>query len=215
MNLLTTGLERLGIPFSQPQIEKIVLYTKELSLWNRKLSLVSAEGEVLVIRHLLDSLSALRYLEELPGREIADAGSGGGFPGIPLALFLPDRKFFLIERSEKKAVFLSSCALLMELSNLEIISKPLEEVTRDFEIVVFRALGQWSRYQKVLYNLTSPGGYLLAYKGRREILVQEIETAERYFSDPRIIPLDVPFLGEERNIVIFKRDAGDGGRISS
>lgn len=215
MDLLTSGLERLGIPFTQTQVEKIVLYTKELALWNRKLSLVSAEGEALVVRHLLDSLSALKHLAELPGKEIADAGSGGGFPGIPLALFLPDRKFFLIERSEKKAVFLSSCALLMELSNLEVIPKPLEEVRQNFGIVVFRALGQWSSYQKVLYNLTSPGGYLLAYKGRRETLTQELETKERYFSDPRTISLKVPFLEEERNIVIFRRDPGDSGNISS
>lgn len=210
MDFLLRGLQELGIPYREDQIGKVKIYIKELELWNRKLSLVSVQGEELIIRHFLDSLAPFHEIRRTAGEEIADAGSGGGFPGIPLALFMPEKNFFLIERSLKKSTFLSSCALLMELPNIQVIPKPLEEVSREFGAVALRALGQWEKYQRLLYGILEPGGSLFAYKGKREIVLQELQGLGGFFQLKEIVPLQTPFLLEERTLVILKKKEAGG-----
>ena len=142
--LLTDGLSKLGISLSSDQQKQLDTYWSELTMWNGKYGLVNASGDELVIKHFLDSMAAVPILKEIPFDTACDVGSGGGFPGLVLSVVFPDKKFTLIERSGKKALFLANTAVMMHASNVEVLSEDANLVKDQFDLVLFRALGQFT-----------------------------------------------------------------------
>ncbi len=204
--LLDKGLAELGISLSGEQKKQLDTYWSELALWNGKYGLVNASGEALIIKHFLDSFTAVPVLRTLDFDTACDVGSGGGFPGLVLAIAFPDRKFTLIERSGKKALFLANTAVMMHASNVEVKAVDADLVKKQFDLVLFRALGQFTQYFQTLYRLTSEGGHLFAFKGRKEEIQHEIQTlAAEIQRKTDIRSAHVPFLDDERNLVIIKR----------
>ncbi|MBR3671409.1 MAG: 16S rRNA (guanine(527)-N(7))-methyltransferase RsmG [Spirochaetia bacterium] len=204
--LLTDGLSRLGIPLSAGQQKQLETYWEELALWNGKYGLVNASGDELVIKHFLDSMAAVPVLKEIQFDTACDVGSGGGFPGLVLAVAFPDKKFTLIERSGKKALFLADTAVMMHASNVEVISEDANLVKERFSIVLFRALGQFTLYFPTLYRLAAENGHLFAFKGRGEEIRKELQTLpDEIQKKSKIRPAHVPFLEDERNFVIIER----------
>jgi 16S rRNA (guanine527-N7)-methyltransferase len=201
--LLKEGLIQLELEFSSSQLEMLNLYISEIELWNKKYKLVGAGGEQLIIRHILDSLSAVSKLREFTFKTAADVGSGAGLPGIPLALFFPDIQFVLIERSGRRVGFLRNVISLLDLGNrVKIIEAGLEEVNNKFDLVLFRAFRNLIDYYDDLERITSPGGIMFAYKGKVENIRAEISSLGQGVSVD-IQPAIVPFLNEERNFCIF------------
>ena len=207
--LLTEGLSRLGIGFDQGHLQKLNRYLDEIELWNsdpgrgkKGLSLVRGRGETLVVRHLLDSLAGLPVIRRYPHEKIADIGSGAGFPGIPLAVFLPASEITLVERSGRKAAFLRNASACIGLGNVRVEARPLEEVTGSFDVVTFRALKRIGTVLDDLVKITGPNGVIAAYKGRRSEVADE--TGELSLYAPEVYSLEVPFLGEERNLVVIR-----------
>ena len=204
--LLDKGLAELDIFLSAEQKKQLDTYWSELALWNGKYGLVNASGDELVIKHFLDSLAAVPVLKTMTFDTACDVGSGGGFPGLVLAIAFPDRKFTLIERSGKKALFLANTSVMMHASNVEAKSEDADLVKEQFDLVLFRALGQFTQYFPTLYRLTAEGGHLFAFKGRKEEVQHEIQTlAEEIQKKTDIRSAHVPFLDDERNFVIIKR----------
>ena len=204
--LLTDGLTRLGISLSAGQQKQLETYWSELALWNGKYGLVNASGDELVVKHFLDSLSAAPVLKEISFNTACDVGSGGGFPGLVLAVVFPDRKFTLIERSGKKALFLANTAAMMRASNVEVRSEDADLVKEHFDLVLFRALGQFTQYFPALYQLASDGGHLFALKGRKEEIEREVRFLAPEIQKKTVIKsAHVPFLEDERNFVIIER----------
>ena len=203
--LLSDGLSQLGIQLSDKMQGQLDIYFSELALWNGKYGLVNASGDELVIKHFLDSLSAVPVLRAMDFNKACDVGSGGGFPGLVLAVCFPDRKFTLIERSGKKALFLSNTALMMQASNVEVRAEDAAQVDDKFDLVLFRALGQFSEYFPSLYRLTAEGGHLFAFKGRREEIQRELSSLPMKIQNKaECRKAYVPFLADERNFVIIK-----------
>ncbi|MCK5200313.1 MAG: 16S rRNA (guanine(527)-N(7))-methyltransferase RsmG [Spirochaetales bacterium] len=204
MEILKEGLTKLGIKFTSAHLEVLDLYIREIELWNSKYKLVGAGGEQLVIKHILDSLSAVPILKEFTFKTAADVGSGAGLPGIPLAIFFPDVLFTLIERSGRRVGFLRNIISLLNLGKrVEIIESGVEEVHCEFDLVLFRAFRNLTNYYKILDGITSPGGTLFAYKGRIENIRSEISGFGQGVKI-NIRPAIVPFLNEERNFCIFR-----------
>ncbi|MBR4159753.1 MAG: 16S rRNA (guanine(527)-N(7))-methyltransferase RsmG [Spirochaetia bacterium] len=204
--LLSDGLSRLGIELSPQQQKQLATYLSELALWNGKYGLVNASGEALIIKHFLDSFAAVPVLKSMDFDTACDVGSGGGFPGLVLAVAFPDKKFTLIERSGKKALFLANTAVMTHASNVEVKSEDADLVNEQFDLVLFRALGQFTRYFPTLYRLTAEGGHLFAFKGRREEIQQEIQSLSSDIKKKtEIRSAHVPFLEDERNFVIIER----------
>lgn len=204
--LLSDGLSRLGIELSPQQQKQLATYLSELALWNGKYGLVNASGEALIIKHFLDSFAAVPVLKSMDFDTACDVGSGGGFPGLVLAVAFPDKKFTLIERSGKKALFLANTAVMMHASNVEVKSEDADLVKEQYDLVLFRALGQFTQYFPTLYRLTAPGGHLFAFKGRREEIQHEIKSlAAEIQKKSDIKTAHVPFLEDERNFVIIER----------
>ena len=204
--LLTDGLSMLDIPLSPDQQRQLEIYWSELAMWNGKYGLVNASGDELVIKHFLDSLTAVPVLKEIQFDTACDVGSGGGFPGLVLAVAFPDKKFTLVERSGKKALFLANTAVMMHASNVKVLSEDANLVKERFDLVLFRALGQFTQYFPTLYRLADENGHLFAFKGRGEEIKRELKTLPDEIQEKtEIRSAHVPFLEDERNFVIIER----------
>ena len=204
--LLAEGLDRLGISLSDFQHHQLETYWSELKLWNSRYGLVNADGDELIIKHFLDSFSAVPVLKTLDFDTICDVGSGGGFPGLVLSIYFPEKKCTLIERSAKKALFLANTAVMMHASNVEVLAEDADLVSQKFDLVLFRALGQFGSYFPTLYRLTAPGGHLFAFKGKKSEVRRETGALPADIQDrSKCISAHVPFLDDERNFVIIQR----------
>lgn len=131
-------------------------------------------GEILH-RHVLDSLSCLIFAPLRSAEKVADIGSGGGLPGIPLALVLPEAEFTLFESVGKKAAFLRYVSNELELANVEVVNSRIEEAAREkvyrgaYDVCTVRALARLSVIAEYSLPLLRRGGYVVAMKGREDI----------------------------------------------
>ena len=223
-DLLSEGLEILNTQQSSRRksdeiIPLLECYIKEIELFNPAYGLVGTEDtNELVIKHILDSLAPLGIFSNLiknEGCSAADAGSGAGLPGIPLAIALPDCNFTLIERMGRRAGFLLNTKAVLALSNITVEESELEKVsgkTSDFgrfDFITFRAFKPLEpKLLKTLFKVCKPGGFIAAYKGKREKIAQEmleVREEKALTFDWEVIPYSVPFLDEERHMIIIKR----------
>ncbi len=215
--VLRNGLERLGLE-QQDGVGPLLAYIRELERWNERLGLVHASGAELIVRHILDSLAGLTIvkslIEECDAPVIADIGSGGGLPGIPLSCFLPHAGVRLVERSERKCGFLRGALLAAKIRNAQVVNEDLSTLQEPFDVIVFRALRPLSEpLVNQLIRLLKPGGAICAYKGRAERAKAEVASLGDDLMtrlNTEIVRVDVPFLAEERHLVILKVRAADG-----
>ena len=205
------GIEREKAPL----FEK---YAAELNLFNSAYDLVGADSvEDILTKHILDSLAAVPLLKQLIAKtenpakpHIADVGSGGGLPGIPLAITFPNAHFTLIERMSKRCTFLENCVLTLGLKNVEVLNTEAERAPQKvFDIVVFRAFRPLDeKMTKTLLKMPAENGFIAAYKARIDKINAEMAGIAKLVPSWCAKPLDVPFLGagkeeRERNLVII------------
>jgi len=223
-NLLAQGMEllrkddseteRLTAGRSEKIISLLERYIKEIELFNSAYGLVSADSaKEIIIRHIFDSLAPLGKISRLLSEkektdtpQIADAGSGAGFPGIPLAIALPEYNFSLIERMGRRAGFLYNTTAILGLSNITVEEAELEKTENGrFSLITFRAFKPLEpKLLKTLLNVCVKGGVIAAYKGRLEKIKQEISPLEKICGEWEAIPCSVPFLDEERHLLVIR-----------
>ena len=179
---LITGARLLGLELTTRQVEQFGIYLRELKRWNKTYSLTTIiEPSEVVNKHFLDSLN---YLVPLKGdEEILDFGSGPGFPGLPLAIILPNAKIVLVEARRKKTIFLTFICQELGLENVEIIHLHLSPGNANttfkehFSVVVSRAVTILRDVVPVASSLLAADGRLLftdAHPDRKKI-EQELE----------------------------------------
>lgn len=167
--------EDLGITVSPQQWAQLADYLAFLLETNTRFNLTAIREEALAWeRHILDSLTLVPILEPLAPASLADLGSGGGLPGIPLAIMLPTTAITLIEATGKKAAFLGQCAERLGLANIEVVADRAELYGRRgqpgrerFDVVTARAVGRLLVLAELACPLLRPGGVLCAIKGER------------------------------------------------
>src|SRR4029079_9305480 len=132
--------------------------------WNRTYNLTAVrEPLAMVSHHLLDSLAVLPHLDFAHGdARLADIGSGGGLPGIPLALARPQWHVALVESNEKKAAFLQQAKIELQLSNVEIQAQRVEawRPAERFAVVISRAFAELSDFVAACKHILAPGGVI-------------------------------------------------------
>lgn len=216
---LIAGLEKLQLELSQEQINQLETYIQEVLEFNKSYNLMKAlDANELAVNHILDSLVAVPHLKEListrcqeTGKtviDIADIGSGGGCPGIPLAIAFPEQAFTLVERMEKRCGFLISTVSKLGLKNVKVECKAADLLAPEsFDLEVFRAFHPFEmKIIKLLFRMLKKGGYLAAYKAREEKILAEMEEIKSVVKDYKRIKMTVPFLEDhERNLVIIKK----------
>ena len=205
---LASGIAALGLDLAAGTEAKLLAYLKLLSKWNHTYNLTSVHDETaMVSHHLLDSLSVLPHLDrgadEL--RTLADLGSGGGLPGIPLALARPGLSVTLIESSQKKASFLQQAKIELGLANVTVCCTRVEAFMPPslFEAVISRAYAALTQFVASAAHLLTPGGRLLAMKGRYP--AEEIADMTEGWKIEHSVPLAVPGLAGERHLIVITR----------
>lgn len=124
---LSTGARQLGVELSPQQQEKLLGYLALLIKWNKAYNLTAVrDPDEMVSRHLLDSLSVMSFIHNDTQRWL-DVGSGGGMPGIPLAILHPHKQVTLLDSNGKKTRFLTQVKMELKLDNLQVIHSRVEE----------------------------------------------------------------------------------------
>ncbi len=203
---LQQGLRALGVAAGAGALEKLQRYTELLAKWNRTYNLTAINDPLgMVTHHLLDSLSVVPYLPLRAEAAIADVGSGGGLPGVPIAIVKAGWRVTVNDASEKKAAFLRQAAIELELPNLSVHEGRVErwQPAKRFALVISRAFAELGEFIERSRHLLEPGGWLAAMKGT--LSAAEIAAAPKDWDCSRAIRLDVPFLAAERHLVLCRR----------
>jgi len=202
MSFLRTWIEGLGIPVPEGAIDTLEEYIRELDKANQRYSFVKGDLQALTEGHIPDSLSALPMLCSSPFATLADVGSGPGLPGIPLAIFLPDKAVTLIEPMKKRSAFLELMIPTLGLQNVRVLSRPFEEIKETFDVVTFRAFKPLEpALVSALLSKVSPEGRIIAYKGKREKIEEELDRIEKNIGRSVVHPVKLPDETRQRHIV--------------
>lgn len=222
MEKLNEGLKKLNIELSAEQISSLEIYINSILEFNESYNLMKADSaDELAVNHILDSLSAYseistlienvakeKYSDKKENVVIGDIGSGGGCPGIPLAVAFPNIHFVLVERMEKRCDFLEMTISKLKLINVKVQCAQADKVKLDsFDIEVFRAFHPFdNKIAKLLLGMLKSKGYIVAYKARSEKIQAEMEEVKCVIPEYKKVPLTVPFLEDhERNLVVIQK----------
>ncbi|MFK7961593.1 MAG: 16S rRNA (guanine(527)-N(7))-methyltransferase RsmG [Phycisphaerales bacterium] len=164
-----------GIAFEDGDVERLERYLDLLFETNRRFNLTRIEDPAQAwMRHIFDSLTLLPWIMESGAKRLLDVGSGGGLPGIPLAIVLPDVRVTLVETTGKKADFLDQTATALELTNVQVENGRAETMAHDrdlhreqYDIVTARAVGRLPTLLEWTVPFVRVGGLVLAIKGEQ------------------------------------------------
>ena len=186
--------------FNQQQIEQLQQYANELSRWNKKINLTSVDQKDFYTHHLLDSLSVMG---ELKGNHILDMGTGGGLPGVPLAIACVNKSFSLLDARNKKVQFLKFIKSVLALNNIYPIHQRVEEHQPQllYDTVISRAFTSMDRIYQLAKPLITPKGRIIAMKGRNP--VEELKQLDHMQVNYEVKSLAVFGLNAERHLVII------------
>jgi len=168
--------EAMGIVFEGDEVERFGRYLALLLDANARMNLTSiTDPEEAWTRHILDSLSLMSVLSEMPdGARVADVGAGGGAPGLPLAIAMPHLRFTLIEATGKKAAFLRDAAVALGCTNVEVVADRAEALGQDhrlhresYDAVIARAVGRVAVVAELCAPLAKVGGVVALIKGAK------------------------------------------------
>jgi 16S rRNA (guanine527-N7)-methyltransferase len=204
-SLLERGLEQLALGMPSRACEKLLSYVELIAKWNRTYNLTAIrEPSRMVTHHLLDSLAILPHLPMRGADRLADAGSGAGLPGVPLAIARPDWQVTLNEASEKKAAFLRQAAIELKLENVAVHCARVEAWRPEcaFAVVVSRAFAEIARFFDSCRHLLGPSGSLAAMKGAYP--AEELAHLPAGCECNRVIPIAVPYLPAQRHLVLCR-----------
>jgi 16S rRNA (guanine527-N7)-methyltransferase len=194
-----SGAAELGLPLSPDQAARLLRLLDELDDWNQRVNLTGIrERGQQITKHLLDSLALHTHLR---GTRVVDIGTGAGFPGLPLAITLPQLELTLVDSTGKKLKFVQHAAQTLGLRNVETVHARAEEYRpkERFDCVVSRAVGPIETFVKWSGHLCVGGGRLLAMKGRYP--TEELTHIPNGWKLAQVHRLNIPGLDEERHLV--------------
>ena len=217
--LLKEALEKMKITYDSSHIGKIIAFQELLLDANRSINLIGPTGSGSIIkRHILDSLAPLSCGIGSgwndTGIKILDIGSGGGFPGIPLGIFLDRAEIVLLEKSRKKSDFLLKAIRLLSLDNVSVLTGRAEELAREekwreaFQVIVARAVTNIN----ILLELSIPfciiNGKIIFYKSKK--VFGEIKTSDNAVKTlggriGDLIEVEIPGLEEYRALLVINK----------
>ena len=201
---LAQGLAAMDIGLPAAAQHKLLDYASLLYKWNKTYSLTAMrEADKAVSHHLLDSLAVLPFV---PIGRLLDVGSGGGLPGIPLAIARPELQVTLLDSNSKKTAFLQQAAIELALPNISVHCGRVEQYhpTFGFEAITSRAFSELADFVRLSRHLLAPGGCWLAMKG-----VWPHDEIARLPDDVALLAvhrLEIPGVDGERHLAVLESD---------
>ncbi len=195
--ILTTGIAGLGLSEEILKLEKLLVFIELISKWNKVYNLTAIRDKSEMAKlHILDSLAISPYVR---GQRVIDIGTGAGLPGIPLAIFNPNKQFVLLDSNAKKTRFVQQVLLELKLNNISVCHSRVENFKPDikFDTVMCRAFTRMDKIILLTQHLFNKNGLLLAMKAQK--LDEEFKTLS--LKEGHLIPLNVPLIEAERCLV--------------
>lgn len=202
--VLGEGIAAMHLDVTPAQQDKLMDYLAMMFKWNAVYNLTSLRDPMqMVTHHLLDSLAAVPAFAT--ARNVLDVGSGGGLPGIVLAIVRPDMIVSMIDTVHKKTAFLTQVKAQLSLANVTVYTARVEQlqVSDKFDVITSRAFADLSDFVNWSSHLLADGGRYIALKG-----VAPKDEQERLPAEWRVAgvePLHVPKLDAERHLVFIER----------
>jgi 16S rRNA (guanine527-N7)-methyltransferase len=194
--ILISGIASLNLTVTDHQVEQLLDFIKLIEKWNKAYNLTAIrDREEMARLHILDSLAILPHII---GKRVIDIGTGAGLPGIPLAIFLPEISFTLLDSNAKKTRFVQQVVLELKLKNVEIVHSRVENhhPEQAYDAVLTRAFASLPEIVKLTAHLQAKDGMLLAMKGQNLDAELAQITAKK-----SVISVSVPGADVERNLV--------------
>lgn len=172
-NFLIEGARELGVTISDNDLDLFFLYLENLKKWNERINLTAIKNDrEIVLNHFIDSLSIVPFIEN--GKSVLDIGSGGGFPGIPLRIVLPDLNVTLLDSVNKKVSFMNDTIRKLHLQNIHAVWGRAEDIENkvpreSFDYVVTRAVGSISNTARLSSPYVSGTGVIVLMKGKKGV----------------------------------------------
>ncbi|MEO8674166.1 MAG: 16S rRNA (guanine(527)-N(7))-methyltransferase RsmG [Casimicrobiaceae bacterium] len=198
------ALAAAGIALPTAARDKLDRYLALLEKWNRTYNLTAIrDPEQMVTHHVLDALAVLPHLPGTEQLRVLDVGSGGGVPGLPLAIARPGWAVVLLDSNHKKGAFLQQAAIELALANVEVVTVRVEDYVpaAPFDVVISRAFSDLATFAQASAPHLAPGGRIFAMKG-----VYPDEEIARLPEGMRVIAapaLAVPGLDAQRHLVVM------------
>jgi 16S rRNA (guanine527-N7)-methyltransferase len=213
LSLLKNGLRDLELDLPSEVCERLLWLGKELLRWNEKVNLTSIRSlEEVIVKHLLDSLSVFPLLQS--GERLLDVGSGGGFPGLPLAIVDPVREVVTVDAVGKKINFQRHVVRQLGLDLCVSLHLRVEELPRwsgfgdGFDVVISRAFASIADFALLARPCLTEGGRLIAMKGpegERELRGQETRLRDLGLEFDVMHRFSLPLGAGERQLLLFRR----------
>jgi len=204
-DMLATGIQEMALNVSPAQQVQLMDYLGLMFKWNAVYNLTSLrDPQQMVTHHLLDSLAAVPAFQD--AKNVLDVGSGGGLPGIVLAIVRPDMKVSMIDTVHKKTAFLTQVKAELGLANVTVYTMRVEQlqVSDKFDVITSRAFADLSDFVNWSGHLLAEGGRYIALKGTAPM--DEQQRLPAAWKITAVQPLQVPRLGAERHLVFIERN---------
>ncbi|MGE5452017.1 MAG: 16S rRNA (guanine(527)-N(7))-methyltransferase RsmG [Acidobacteriota bacterium] len=207
---ITPVLPSLDLTLSEGQVQQLAAYMVLLAHWNGTFNLTALrEPQDMLTHHLADCLAVLAPLDRhlaqrgLSAARLLDVGSGGGLPGVVLAIARPEVQVTCVDTVGKKAAFIRQVAAELKLSNLRAEHARVEQLKGAYDVITSRAFASLADFVSWSQNLLAPGAAWMAMKGKAPVdeQAQLPEWAEVF----HVEPLGVPQLDAERCVVWIRR----------
>jgi 16S rRNA (guanine527-N7)-methyltransferase len=211
----TALLKERGLQLSAKQLEQFELYYQELVSWNEKMNLTGiTERSQVYTKHFYDSLSLAFYINMDEMKNLADIGSGAGFPGIPLKICFPHLKLTIVDSLSKRISFLQHVCDELGLKDVQLIHGRAEDVAKQFvhrdayDLVTARAVARLSLLNEFCLPFTRKDGIFAAMKGSDP--AEELTEAKRSFKELRaelnkVESFTLPVEESARHIVLVRK----------
>lgn len=202
---LQQGSQKLGLSLSNEALTLLLKYQDALVLWNKAFNLTAIrDPKEMLVKHLLDSLSILK---DLPAGRLLDVGTGGGMPGMIIALCQPERSCVLLDSNGKKIRFLKQFIADLKLKNVIAVQTRVEnqdtiDELGQFDVITSRAFASLTDFVEAARPYLHEQSIIAAMKGL--IPVEEMEELKQEFSC-KVIELHVPRLDEQRHLILLQR----------
>ncbi|WP_211453097.1 16S rRNA (guanine(527)-N(7))-methyltransferase RsmG [Collimonas antrihumi] len=207
---LQQGAQALGIALDQQQQQQLLAYLALLAKWNRTYNLTSIrEPAQMMTHHLLDSLAVVPAFAA--AEHVLDVGSGGGLPGVILAIWAakakPAMRVSMIDTVHKKTAFLTQVKAELGLGNVTVHTARVEQlqVAQKFDVITSRAFAELADFINWSAHLLTDNGQFIALKGVQPD--EEIARLPAGWQVTEVQPLAVPGLDAERHLIFIKRSA--------